>query len=145
MGVGDAKLFFGFSSRGRVTLNTSVSTTRLPVAASKAIALNEMPRLLGVDSGASTELVTQTLPPPTTGDDHPRPSTGTFHRTFSSSLQWSGTSCASARPCPVGPRNCGHSCPDRVCAKSSSRSVDGLITRMLSRVGRLFRPEGRYG
>jgi hypothetical protein len=70
-----------------VTLNTSVSTTRLPVAASKAIALNEMPRLLGVESGASTELVTQTLPPPTTGDDHPRPSTGTFHRTFSSSLQ----------------------------------------------------------
>ena len=110
--------------------NTSVSTTRLPVAASNARALSEMPRLSRGDSPASTDVVTQTLPPPTTGEDHPRPSTGTFQRTFSSSLQRSGTSCASAWPCPVGPRNCGHCCPASVCAKSSSRTADGPITRI---------------
>jgi len=48
-------------------------------------------------------------PPPTTGEDQPRPGSGVFQRTFSVSLHVTGRSwAASACPCPAGPRHCGH-------------------------------------
>ena len=39
-------------------------------------------------------VVSQTRPSATTGDDQPRPVTGTFHATFCVSLHWVGTACS---------------------------------------------------
>src|SRR5438876_1232563 len=49
--------------------------------------------------------------PTTTGEEPPWPGTGVFHAMFFDRLlsHSSGTRVALETPCPVGPRNCGHS------------------------------------
>jgi hypothetical protein len=54
-------------------------------------------------------VVNQTMPSRMTGEDHPLPGNGVFHRTFSVSLQRTGAGCSPTMPCPVGPRNSGQS------------------------------------
>jgi hypothetical protein len=98
IGVGDAWLFFAFNSSPFLRWNTSTSTTSRPVSTSYATARSDTPLAL-------TEVVSQTRPAATTGDDHPRPGTGVFHVTLRDSLQSSGTPRSAEWPCPVGPRN----------------------------------------
>src|SRR5262249_17316549 len=84
IGVGDAKLFFGLSSIVPGDLKTSTSSKDRPVSRSKAIKRSEVSRFTAVAD------VSHTRPFATTGDDHPRPATGTFHATFFVSLHSSG-------------------------------------------------------
>src|SRR5437870_8894695 len=71
IGVGDARLFLGLVASLLRVRKTSTFTTSRPVSTSYANARSDPPRSL-------TPVVTQTRPPATTGDDHPRPGTGVF-------------------------------------------------------------------
>ena len=84
--------------------NTSTSSAVAPLATSYASSRSDVPA-----SRSVTAVVSHASPPAITGDDQPRPGTGTFQVTFSVSLQVSGTDASGACPCPVGPRNCGQS------------------------------------
>src|SRR6478609_10350298 len=112
IGVGEAQLFFGLiSRRSDGILKTSTLSASCPVAMSNAIRRSEMPRW-------STAVVSHTRPPPTTGDDQPRPGTGVFHATLRVSLHSSGSPRSLEWPSPSGPRNCGQSCASTVEAAS---------------------------
>src|SRR5439155_12509037 len=84
----------------------STSQTVFPSAASRHSARRDSPLFPPV---FCTAVVRKTRPPASTGDDHPRPGTATFHATFSVALHRTGTPVASEWPCPSGPRNCGQS------------------------------------
>src|SRR5690348_5387977 len=101
IGVGEAKLFFAFSSFGDLRRKSSMSFWIAPVFTSTAIARNERP--------SSVAVVSQMRSPWITGDDQPRPGIAVFQRTFCVSLQVKGRLCSSDTPWPVGPRNCGQS------------------------------------
>ena len=66
------------------------------LATSKAMARSDAPFSL-------TDVVSQTRPPATTGDDHPRPGTGVFHTMFRDSLHASGKPASAECPWPDGP------------------------------------------
>ena len=63
---------------------------------------------------ALTDVVSQTRPPATTGDDHPRPGTGVFHTHVLRFAPRERQAALGRVSLAVGPRNCGQSsAPDR--------------------------------
>src|ERR1700730_6108739 len=102
MGVGEAWLFLGFERSALLIRKTSTFITSRPLSTSKARARSEAPLPL-------VAVGTQTRPPATTGDDHPRPGIGVFQMTLRDSLHSTGTPRSVECPWPVGPRNCGQS------------------------------------
>src|SRR5437762_1529163 len=66
---------------------------------------------MGFTCFSETAVVTKILSPETMGDDQARPGSATFHCTFLSGPQASGSLESSATPAPLGPRNCGQSPP----------------------------------
>ena len=101
IGVGEAKLFFGFVSLADFRRNTSTFWRIAPLFRSIEIARSDFP--------SSVAVVSQMRSPWTTGDDQPFPGIATFQRTFLFSLHVNGSPVSSETPCPVGPRNCGQS------------------------------------
>src|SRR5262245_32650904 len=61
----------------------------------------------------------KTLPRETIGEPLPTPGSGTFHRTFSLSVQVTGTSLSWLTPVPLGPRKRGQS--DAAAAPQAAR------------------------
>ena len=84
MGVGDAWLFLGFVRSALRRWKTSTFCASRPLSTSKAIARSDAPFSV-------IAVVTQTRPPATDGEDHPRPGTGAFQITFCDSLHVIGT------------------------------------------------------
>ena len=123
IGVGEAWLFFAFSSSASCSRNTSTSSAGLPVSTSKAS------RRSDVSFFTAVAVVSQTRPPATTGDDQPRPGTGTFHAMFFDSLHSSGTPRSVDSPWPPGPRNCGQSCAhaESAAPTSGEQAADARI------------------
>ena len=70
---------------------------RAPVCRSPA---SKASRRSDVSFFTAVAVVSHTRPPATTGDDHPRPGTGTFHATFFDSLHSSGSPRSVESPCP---------------------------------------------
>src|ERR1700682_1213567 len=98
MGVGEAWLFLGFERLALLIRKTSTFTSSRPLSASNAIARSDAPLPL-------VAVVTQTRPPATTGDDHPRPSMGVLQMTFRDSLHSIGTPRSAECRLPGGPTN----------------------------------------
>src|SRR5215213_10278204 len=99
-GVGEPYALRTFpSGAGLATWNSLRSWTILPLPLSTQTAPSSRPSALAV--------LTHTCSPQTTGDDHALPWTAVFQATFSVSLQVTGRSLASERPCIVGPRKAG--------------------------------------
>ena len=86
-GVGEAGVFRACSAAVRATANSSTSWRSSPVRRSAA----STRRLAPLPDAAGTAVVTQTLPPATTGDDQPLPGSGAFQATFFSSDQVVGS------------------------------------------------------
>src|ERR1700730_7209215 len=84
MGVGEAWLFLRFEGLALLSRKTSTFTTSRPFSTSNARARSDAPP-------SFVAVVTQTRPPATTGDDHPRPGTGVLQVTFRDSLHSIGT------------------------------------------------------
>src|SRR6185436_12312136 len=70
--------------------------------------LYSVPICGGLDLPSVVTVVTNTLPPVTIGDDHPRPGISCDHSTFSVLDQRSASRGCAATGLESGPRNCGH-------------------------------------
>ena len=130
IGVGDAQLFFGLISFAEWTVNTNVLTSSRPLASSYPSRRSDTSPFRGSSSMA---VVSHTRPSATTGDDQPRPGTGTFHATLLVSLHSRGRFAAFDSPCPPGPRNCGH-CSAVSPVPSSSTHAPAATTARDARV-----------
>src|SRR5262252_9266870 len=71
--------------------------------------LYSVPICGGFDLPSVVTVVTYTLPPVTTGDDHPRPGISCDHSTFSVLDQRSARRVCAPTGFEFGPRNCGQS------------------------------------
>ena len=111
------------------------------MATSNAIARSDAPFSL-------TDVVSQTRPPATTGDDHPRPGTGVFQTTFCDSLQAIGRPGLSrvalaGRPAELRPvvGVAGHAGPIRATSSESAserQSGGAALLRMSARGNRPY-------